>query len=196
MELIRKYTLNEVSWWGLNIGDSIQLPEFTIPKTVIKGNVDLHFDEMTINDTITVYNIKHGKVYLVFNHALFSSAIDLTGATKWKKSQLYEYLNGIFRDSIHDLGVPIWKASLLSTDEVFGDHALPFPKDALPFFKDGRNRIAFTKVESRTVPYWLKDLYMTDMADFYIVDRDGDSNCDDIYSTDNFVRPCFTVKID
>lgn len=184
METIRKYEWDEIKLEKLNVGDTVQLPEFTVSETTIKGNKELYFEEHKIKDTVTVYNIKNGKVYLVFDHALFSSAMDLNKATEWKNTQLHEYLQGAFKNSMKNARIPVSVVSLLSKGELFG-------KKALPFFKDGRNRIAFNDDESTTVWYWLKNAVSASgfcRADYY-----GGANYNGAgYAI--FVRPCLIVK--
>ncbi len=187
MKVTRIYSRHEeeIDVRELNVGDTVQLPEFTVPETTVEGDRELHFEERIVKDTATVYNIKNGKIYLVFDHALFTSAMDLNNATEWKKTQLRAYLRSAFKNAMRDVGVPVSKVSLLSKDEVFGEKALPF-------FKDGKNRIAFGDDESTTVWYWLKNTTFT--AIFCLADGLGDADCYDVSSANNFVRPCFVVN--
>lgn len=185
METIRKYKWNEVVWEKLNVGDTVQLPEFTVSETTIKGNKELYFEEQTVKDTATVYNIKDDKIYLVFDHALFTSAMDLNNATEWKKTQLRAYLRSTFKNAMRDVGVPVSEVSLLSKDEVFGEKALPF-------FKDGRNRIAFNDDDLSTDWYWLKDVVYA--ANFCFANYYGYANSSSASYANFFVRPCLIVK--
>ena len=185
METIRKYEWDEIKWAELNIGDTIRLPEFTVPETTIAGDRELFFREQTVKDTATVYNIKNGKVYLVFDHALFQSAMDLNNATDWKNTQLHNYLNGAFKNSMQGSSISVSEVSLLSIDELFG-------KKALPFFKDGRNRIAFNDDDSTTVCYWLKNT--ASAACFRGANYYGLATYYDASRLNTFVRPCFVVK--
>ena len=185
MKVTKEYEWNEVVWKDLNIGDSVQLPEFTVPETAIKGNKELYFEEQTVKDTATVYNIKDGKVYLVFDHALFTSAMDLNNATEWKKTQLRAYLRSAFKNAMRDVGVPVSEVSLLSKDELFEE-------ETLPFFKNGRNRIAFENNDSTTVWYWLKNA--TFAAYFCRADYYGNVDYGGMSYMHGFVRPCFVVK--
>lgn len=185
MKVTKEYEWNEVVWKDLNIGDSVQLPEFTVPKTVVGGGIELLFEEQTVKDTATVYNIKDDKIYLIFNHALFTSAMDLNNATEWKRTQLCAYLRSIFKNAMRDVGVPVSEVSLLSKDELFG-------KKALPFFKDGRNRIAFENNDSTTVWYWLKNTTVT--ADFCLANGGGGAGGSGASDADVFVRPCLIVN--
>lgn len=185
MKVTKEYELNEVVWKDLNIGDSVRLPEFTVSETTIKGNKELYFEEQTVKDTATVYNIKNGKIYLIFDHALFQSAMTLNNATEWKKTQLHKYLNGVFKNSMKNAGIPVSEVSLLSKGEIFGE-------EALPFFKNGKNRIAFKKDEEYTTCYWLKNT--TSAAYLYYAYTSGFAICGSASDDYCFVRPCFVVK--
>lgn len=185
METIRKYKWNEVVWEKLNVGDTVQLPEFTVSETTIKGNKELFFEEQTVKDTATVYNIKNDKIYLVFDHALFTSAMDLNNATEWKNTQLHDYLQGAFKNSMQGSDIPVSKVSLLSKGKILGEKALPF-------FKNGRNRIAFGDDESTTVWYWLKNT--TSEEFFCLASSSSFATCHDASDAYTFVRPCLIVK--
>ncbi len=185
MKVTKEYEWNEIKWEELDVGDTIRLPEFTVPETTIGGGIELHFEEQTVKDTATVYDIKDDKVYLVFDHALFPSAMDLTGATKWENTQLYRYLSDFFADSMRDSGIHVSDVSLLSKDELFG-------REALPFFKNGKNRIAFIKDESCIVWCWLKNV--VSMSIFYRAYYDSYTDCDAVSTAGAFVRPCFIIK--
>ena len=185
MKVTKEYEWNEIKWDELNVGDTIRLPEFTVPETTIGGGIELLFKEQTVKDTATVFNIKNGKIYLVFDHALFTSAMDLNNATEWKKTQLHEYLQGAFKNSMKNARIPVSGVSLLSKDEVFGEKALPF-------FKNGRNRIAFENNDSTTVWYWLKNA--TAVAYFCRADYYGNANYNGSSYASGFVRPCLTVN--
>ena len=185
MKVTKEYEWNEIKWAELNIGDSVQLPEFIVPETTVARGRKLLFEEHKIKDTATVYNIKDDKIYLVFDHALFQSAMTLNNATEWKNTQLHNYLNGAFKNSMKNADIPVSEVSLLSKDEVFG-------KEALPFFKDGKNRIAFGKDEAYAACYWLKNT--TSAAYFCYASIYGFANDYDASRAYIFVRPCLIVK--
>lgn len=185
MKVIKEYELDEVVWKDLNIGDSVQLPEFTVPNTTIEGVIELYFGEYVVKDKATVYDIKDDKIYLVFDHALFTSAMDLNNATKWKKTQLRAYLRSTFKNAMRDVGVPVSNVSLLSKDKIVGE-------EALPFFKTRRNVVAFIEDESGFVGYWLKDV--SSKSYFCTTYFTGCVGSNTSSSVDVFVRPCFTVK--
>lgn len=185
MKVTKEYEWNEVVWEKLNVGDTVRLPEFTVPDTTIAGDRVLFFREQTVKDTATVYNIKDDKIYLVFDHALFKSIMDWSNTKEWNKTQLHDYLSGAFTNSMQCSDIPVSEVSLLSKDEVFG-------KDALPFFKDGRNRIAFEKEESYAVWYWLK--YTESAAPFCVARNNGYDSYSSASLGNLSVRPCFIVK--
>ena len=185
MKVTKEYEWNEIKWAELDVGDTVQLPEFTVPETTVEGDRELHFEERIVKDTATVYNIKDGKIRLVFDHALFQSAMDWNNATEWKNTQLHKYLNGAFKNSMKNADIPVSGVSLLSKAELFG-------KKALPFFKDGRNRIAFNDDESTTVWYWLKNT--ASAAYFCRADYYGGANYNGADYAIGFVRPCLIVK--
>ena len=182
METIRKYEWDEIKWEKLNVGDTVQLPEFTVSETTIKGNKELHFEEHKIKDTATVFNIKNGKIYLVFDHALFTSAMDLNNATKWKKTQLRAYLRSTFKNAMRDVGVPVSNVSLLSKDKILG----------LQFFKSRKNVVAFVEDESSFVGYWLKNI--SSASYFCTTYFTGYVGSNTASNANIFVRPCLIVK--
>ena len=186
MKVTKEYEWNEIKWADLNVGDSVQLPEFTVPETTVAGDRELHFEEQTVKDTATVYNIKDDKVYLVFDHALFPSPMDLNTPTEWKRTQLHDYLSGAFKNFMKNAGIPVSKVSLLSKDELLGE-------EALPFFKNGKNRIAFEKEELHNVWYWLK--CVASASNFCFASSIGSAVNHALASNASvFVRPCFVVK--
>lgn len=183
MKVTKEYEWNEVVWKDLNIGDSVQLPEFTVPKTVVGGGIELYFEEQTVKDTATVYNIKDDKIYLIFNHALFTSAMDLNNATEWKKTQLHEYLQGDFKNSMKNAGIPVSGVSLLSKNKIVG----------LQFFKSRKNVVAFVEDESAFVGgYWLKSV--SSASYFHSTYFTGYVGFNTASTADIFVRPCFVVN--
>lgn len=182
MKVTKEYEWNEVVWKDLNIGDSVQLPEFTVPKTTIEGVIEQYFGEYVVKDKATVYDIKDDKIYLIFNHALFMSAMDLNNATKWKKTQLRAYLRSTFKNAMRDVGVPVSKVSLLSKDEILG----------LQFFKSRKNVVAFVEDESSFVGYWLKNI--SSASYFCTTYFTGYVGSNTASNADIFVRPCFVVK--
>ena len=170
---------------NVRIGDSVVLQEFVVPETTMGGKEPMRFDTQSIKDTATVYNIKDGKLYLVFNHALFQSAMDLNNERKWEDTQLCKYLELAFKPAMEKAGIPAEEVSLLSKDEVFRE-------ERLPFFNKGKNRIAFDKDEDCSVWYWLKDVASS--AYFCFANDGGGSGCDGASYAGNFVRPRFVIS--
>lgn len=190
MKVTTTYEWNEVVWKNLKIGDSVELPEFTVPETTVDGIDKLHFDEQFIKDTATVYDIKDNRLYLVFDHALFQSAMDLNNKSEWKDTQLHHYLKEHFKAAMNIAKIPAKKVSLLSKDKLFGDNPLPF-------FRNGKNRILFDKDEDCSVWYWLKTPYknkITFSTDFCVAAHLGYINNDNANYTKNFVRPYFVIS--
>lgn len=177
---------------NVRIGDSVVLQEFVVPETTMGGKEPMRFDTQSIKDTATVYDIKDGKkIYLVFNHALFQSAMDFNNERKWEDTQNWEatqlckYLELAFKPAMEKAGIPAEEVSLLSKDEIFGE-------ERLPFFNKGKNRIAFSKDEDYSVWYWLKDVVSS--ASFCCADASGDSDYDDASDANAFVRPRFVIS--
>ena len=177
---------------NVKIGDRVKLPSFTVPEVTIGGDKSMRFDEVTVDDYATVYNIKKGKLYLVFDHALFQSAIDLNNTKEWKKTQLRFYLKGNFIDFMQQVGIPAKKIGLLKKDEMYGENALTF-------FKDCKNRIACTTDEKSSVLYWLEteciDKENESHANFCCCSFSGLTDCDYAYAHRVFlhVRPRFVI---
>ena len=170
---------------NVRIGDSVVLQEFVVPETTMGGKEPMRFDTQSIKDTATVYDIKDGKIYLVFNHALFQSAMDFNNERKWEDTQLCKYLELAFKPAMEKAGIPAEEVSLLSKDEIFGE-------ERLPFFNKGKNRIAFSKDEDYSVWYWLKDVASS--ARFCYAASIGISGYDGASDADLFVRPRFVIS--
>lgn len=187
MKVTKEYDWKEVNWRQLNVGDSIRLPSFTVPEVTIDGIEKLHFERLKIRDTATVYKVTDDEAHLVFNHVLFESVMDCNNIVDWKKTQLYDYLSDIFTESMQDWLIPVSTVSLLSREDLFGENALPF-------FKIGKNRIAFKKDEIYPEKYWLKSKTISPYS--CIVGTDGNAYYNYMLTTKVFVRPCFIVKID
>ena len=172
---------------NVRIGDSVVLPEFSVPETIMGGKNTMSFDTQTIKDVATVYDIKDGKLYLVFNHGLFESAIDNNNKKEWKDTQLCAYLEQAFAPAMEKAGIPVSEISLLSKDELSGDNQLPF-------FRNGKNRIAFVKDEDHTIWYWLKTPYKaSSSAGFCIANANGFSYYNNASRAHGFVRPRFVI---
>lgn len=170
------------------IGDSVVLPAFTVQEMTVKGNNPMEFKEQSVKDTATVCDIRDGKLYLVFEHGLFKSAIDNNNTNEWGKTQLCYYLEHPFLEAMNDAGIPAKGINLLSKDEIFGE-------DSIQFFNRGKNRIAFSKDERQSVLYWLRtSVDETEAAFFCFADDDGTSPCNGASFANFFVRPCFVIE--
>lgn len=196
MEILkRKFSIEESNSKDIRVGDVIELPVFTAPEVTVSGAImggtnELHFDEQVIKDTATVYDIKGNKLYLVFDHALFKSSVDNNNECEWKNTQLCRYLEEQFKPAMNKVGIPAKKVSLLSKDELFGDNPLPF-------FRNGRNRVAFDKDEGYARYHWLKTPYKDkELPSGYFcrVNDNGYPYHDHAIYANCFVRPCFIIQ--
>lgn len=175
----------------IKVGDLVELPTFTVPETTIDGEKKLHFDERKISDNAIVYKIDEKYIYLVFEHALFESAMDLNEATEWKNTQLRQYLKGAFKTAMKESGINAKKVSLLSYDEMFGEKQLPF-------FKKAKNRCASVLTEEYTNWLWLKTSYkdkedVASSSDFCYCNDDGYAGYSHASNASFFVRPRFAI---
>lgn len=175
----------------LNIGDTISLPEFTVPAVTIDGEDKMDFEEHTIKDNAIIYKITDKYIYLVFEHCLFQSAIDLNEQTEWKKTQLRQYLKTSFKKAMNNAGINARKVSLLSLEEVFGDEENGV--EPLPYFRYAKHRIATDLEEEESWTYWLKTAASS--SRFCISNNLGDSYYNSASNAHYFVRPCFAIKI-
>ena len=172
---------------NVRIGDSVVLPDFVVPETTIAGEKQMRFDTQIIKDTATVYDIRDGKLYLVFNHGLFRSAVDNNNTQEWENTQLRNYLNLCFMPAMAKAEIPAEEVSLLSKEEMFGD-------DRLPYFNKGKNRTAFDKDEDYTIWCWLKTPYGKEStARFCGVDSLSADDYEIASNTTGFVRPRFVI---
>lgn len=190
MEILkRKFEINELKNSDIRVGDVVNLPEFTVPGTIIDGSKELRFDEHTIKDTATVYDIRDNKLYLLFDHALFQSAIDLNNEEKWENTQLACYFREYFQPAMEDVGIPATNVALLSEVDMFGEHRLPF-------FKKAKNRIASDISEKATLSYWLKTSSTYNSSACFClasyIGRAADNYASSAYSC---VRPCFVIEL-
>lgn len=190
MEILkRKFEINELKGSDIRVGDVINLPEFTVPETIIGGSKELFFDEHTIKDTATVYNIKDNKIYLVFDHALFASAVDLNNEEEWEDTQLCKYLTDSFQPTMSDAGIPATDVSLLSKVDMFGEYKLPF-------FKEAKNRIVSDISEKSTLGYWLKTSMLYNFSAYFcLADDFGYANCGHASGASFYVRPRFVIEL-
>ena len=125
---------------GVKVGDRVRVPGFKVPATEIDGKEKLNFDEIEVaGEYATVYKIEGEQISLVFDRALFKSVIDRNNTGVWKDTQLAAYLRGAFLDALRKK-TSAADCGLLHKEELWGDNALPF-------FRNGRNRVCFDKDE-------------------------------------------------
>lgn len=172
---------------GVKVGDRIRVPGFKVPATEIDGEEKLSFDEIEVaGEYATVYKIEDEQISLVFDRALFKSAMDRNDTGVWEDTQLAAYLRGAFLDALRK-ETSAADCGLLRKEELWGDNALPF-------FRNGRNRVCFDKDEDCSVWYWTETAEDAGAAYFYLANYYGSSTH---YSADYsyfYVRPRFALK--
>ena len=167
---------------GVKVGDRVRVPGFKVPATEIDGKEKLNFDEIEVaGEYATVYKIEGEQISLVFDRALFKSAIDRNNTGVWEDTQLAAYLRGAFLDALRK-ETSAADCGLLRKEELWGDNALPF-------FRNGRNRVCFDKDENCSVWYWTETVEGASAAYFCYAGRDGLAYCGGASSVDNYVRP-------
>ena len=171
---------------GVKVGDRVRVPGFKVPAAEIDGEEKLNFDEIEVaGEYATVYKIEGEQISLVFDRALFQSAIDRNDTGVWEDTQLAAYLRGAFLDALRketsaaDFG-------LLRKEELWGDNALPF-------FRNGRNRVCFDKDEDCNVWYWTETVEDASAANFCYVNSYGYSSYNDASYARIYVRPRFII---
>jgi hypothetical protein len=145
----------------LRTGDKIKVPDFTVPEY---DAGTMHFDELKVlGANIEIVNVNGGRAIAMFDHVIFNSAIDEDDSVaNIYHSQLFEYLNGPFLQSMKNVGFENLKEKdigLISRYEMFGE-GKPFSMfDNEPrrfeYFQEGRNRIRFSSDEDCSRWYWL-----------------------------------------
>ena len=172
---------------GVKVGDRVRVPGFKVPATEIDGKKKLNFDEIEVaGEYATVYKIEGEQISLVFDRALFQSAIDINDTGVWKDTQLAAYLRGAFLDALRK-ETSAADCGLLRKEELWGDNALPF-------FRNGRNRVCFDKDEDCSVWYWTETVEDAGVAYFYLANYYGSSAH---YPADYayfYVRPRFIIR--
>ena len=171
---------------GVKVGDRVRVPGFKVPATEIYGKEKLNFDEIEVSgEYATVYKIEGEQISLVFDRALFRSAIDRNDTGVWEDTQLAAYLRGAFLDALRK-ETSAADCGLLRKEELWGDNALLF-------FRNGRNRVCFDTNEDCSVWYWTETIKDASAAYFcyacsigYAHDRGAsDAKC--------YVRPRFII---
>lgn len=171
---------------GVKVGDRVRVPGFKVPAAEIDGEEKLNFDEIEVaGEYATVYKIEGEQISLVFDRALFQSAIDRNDTGVWEDTQLAAYLRGAFLDALRK-ETSAADCGLLRKEELWGDNALPF-------FRNGRNRVCFDKDEDCSVWYWTETVEEASAANFCNASRSGGSCYNIASSAGNYVRPRFII---
>lgn len=171
---------------AVKVGDRVRVPSFKVPATTINGEENLKFEEIEVaGEYATVYKIEGEQINLVFDRALFQSTIDNNETGVWEDTQLAHYLRGAFLDALRKETSAV-DCGLLRKEELWGDNALPF-------FKNGRNRVCFDKEEDCSIYYWLETVYDASAAYFCDAYDGGDSDYDNASNAYAFVRPRFII---
>ena len=171
---------------GVKVGDRVRVPGFKVPATEIDGEEKLNFDELEVaGEYATVYKIDGEQISLVFDRALFKSVIDRNNTGVWKDTQLAAYLRGAFLDALRKK-TSAADCGLLHKEELWGDNALPF-------FRNGRNRVCFDKDEDCSVWYWTETVEDASEARFCLAGSNGNADNDYASYANGYVRPRFII---
>lgn len=171
---------------GVKVGDRVRVPGFKVPAAEIDGEEKLNFDEIEVaGEYATIYKIEGEQISLVFDRALFKSAIDRNDTGVWEDTQLAAYLRGAFLDALRK-ETSAADCGLLRKEELWGDNALPF-------FRNGRNRVCFDKDEDCSVWYWTETVEEARAACFCIAGSNGGSTYNYASNASNYVRPRFII---
>lgn len=171
---------------GVKVGDRVRVPGFKVPAAEIDGEEKLNFDEIEVaGEYATVYKIEGEQISLVFDRVLFQSAIDRNDTGVWEDTQLAAYLRGAFLDALRK-ETSAADCGLLRKEELWGDNALPF-------FRNGRNRVCFDKNEEFSVWYWTETVEDASAANFCLAGIYGGASyyCAGIALA--YVRPRFII---
>lgn len=180
------YSVFMASLDGVKVGDRVRVPGFKVPAAKIDGEEKLNFDEIEVaGEYATVYKIEGEQISLVFDRALFQSAIDRNDTGVWEDTQLAAYLRGAFLDALRK-ETSAADCGLLRKEELWGDNALPF-------FRNGRNRVCFDKDEDCSVWYWTETVEDASAAFFCVAGSCGYSYYHYASSAGSYVRPRFII---
>ena len=181
----------------LRAGDRIKVSDFTVPEY---DAGTMHFDELKVHGAnIEIVNVNGGRAIAMFDHVIFNSAIDEDDSVaNIYHSQLFEYLNGPFLQSMKNAGFENLKEKdigLISRYEMFGDGPSfsMFYKEPLHFeyFNNGRNRIRFDGDEDCSRWYWLAN-QNEEASLFAIVGSDGGAGW--YYASNSYgISPAFVI---
>ena len=171
---------------GVKVGDRVRVPGFKVPATEIDGEEKLNFAEIEVaGEYVTVYDIEGEQISLVFDRALFKSAIDRNDTGVWEDTQLAAYLRGAFLDALRKK-TSAADCGLLHKEELWGDNALPF-------FRNGRNRVCFDKSENSSVWYWTETVEDASTANFCYAYHNGFAYSNYASNAHTYVRPRFII---
>ena len=171
---------------GVKVGDRVRVPGFKVPATEIDGEEKLNFDEIEVaGEYATVYKIEGEQISLVFDRALFKSVIDRNNTGVWEDTQLAAYLRGAFLDALRKK-TSAADCGLLHKEELWGDNALPF-------FRNGRNRVCFDKDEDCSTWYWTETVEDASAASFCLAAGNGNADSDYASYARSWVRPRFII---
>ena len=171
---------------GVKVGDRVRVPGFKVPATEIDGEEKLNFDEIEVaGEYATVYKIEGEQISLVFDRALFRSAIDINDTGVWGDTQLAVYLRGAFLDALRK-ETSAADCGLLRKEELWGDNALPF-------FRNGRNRVCFHKDEGCSIWYWTETVKDASAAYFCCAGNNGYATCGSAGNVVIYARPRFII---
>ena len=171
---------------GVKVGDRVRIPGFKVPAAEIDGEEKLNFDEIEVaGEYATVYKIEGEQISLVFDRALFRSAIDRNDTGVWEDTQLAAYLRGAFLDALRK-ETSAADCGLLRKEELWGDNALLF-------FRNGRNRVCFDKNEDCSVWYWTETVEDASAAIFCGANTYGNADYDYAIYARSYVRPRFII---
>ena len=171
---------------GVKVGDRVRVPGFKVPAKEIDGKEKLNFDEIEVaGEYATVYKIEGEQISLVFDRALFRSAIDRNDTGVWEYTQLAAYLRGAFLDALRK-ETSAADCGLLREEEMWGDNALPF-------FRNGRNRVCFDKDEECSIWYWTETVKDASAARFCRASGGGSASYGSASNANACVRPRFVI---
>ena len=170
----------------VKVGDRVRVPGFKVPATEIDGKEKLNFDEIEVaGEYATVYKIEGEQISLVFDRAIFRSAIDINDTGVWEDTQLAAYLRGAFLDALRK-ETSAADCGLLCKEELWGDNALPF-------FRNGRNRVCYDKDEDGSIWYWLETVKDASAAYFCCAGNNGYANYGSAGNAGIYVLPRFII---
>ena len=172
---------------GVKVGDRVRVPGFKVPAVEIDGEEKLNFDEIEVaGEYATVYKIEGEQISLVFDRALFQSAMDRNDTGVWEDTQLAAYLRGAFLDALRK-ETSAADCGLLRKEELWGDNALPF-------FRNGRNRVCFDMDEDSSVWYWTETVEDAGAARFCYAGSIGIAGDNAASYAGHYVRPRFIIR--